>query len=739
MDADENFRIISKWLEDSEQEEAVQNWKEIYQDAFLCLLEANLPFSQYLYIPNRFNKKLNRANMQLSDLIYQPGIILTQIRYIDHIDNDSVKVTWVTNKEWKIKPKKRSLILECQWTLRPLSISTRTHSSDPKKLHYHYKMIVTVYDKRTGILGGYAVWITTGWDGRLLSQKIYMGDKTGPFPHKIVFPKQIVSRINRCLYSNFCPKLWAGPLCATWHRSDEGVAQYMGSDGDARKDLTEPLEKLINSSYGSAASILLSYACFSMLKSCFPSFHILHNDSPYPEAKKYIPRQIALNKQSEELEWAERLVSMFCGHFQELESSGMTIIDGLLVQKFPAQLKKLSVNEFESKILQPASVLWVNRVPDKTLVESGEILCVQVAAQPEDAVDEQYSAFVVNALADFIFDKTSKARKKYFLENWNKSIPHIKCFMSNVRQITNRQQYYFHADLDILNMENHLSKIRPIEPKFYLVSLKDAILADINEVQNAKHRLPDEYLQLETLKRKIVDCYNRCSKEIRKVQKKHKNAYFSLQIDYDKALTDLKLKLPKGMLASQIVEKAAYLLTSFQLFAQAAIPSEIQRKYLCDRVEASLLSAYQSQLGIRQPKEILEEYILGLIRAGRCARIRGENSDSSSILAWYVPEPETFLLPSKSYFDNLRKSVLMVDINKRDFERRLADAGMICTEERGKQMRRTFEVRVEKGKDERRSVLRIIAGTLSAQFFESTREYLDQIRGDKSPYRSCRP
>lgn len=703
MDAKEHFRIeierIIKWLDDSEQDAAVQNWKLLYQDILLCLLLEDIPFCQYHYVPDRFKKKYNRAYIQLSDLIYQPGIILKQIRYIDHTDNDSIKTTWLTKKEWKNKPGKRSLILECQWTLRPLYISARTHSLEPKRLRYHYKMIAKMYDKRTNRRWDYAADITTGWEGRLLEQRIFMGDKTDPFPHRFGLPTRIVSIINRCLYNNFFPQLWEGPLCAAWHRSDEGVARYMGSDRDAQKDLAEPLEKLINSSCGYAVSILLSYACFSMLKSFFPSFHILHNDSPYPEAKKYIPQQIALNIQSEELNWAEKLTNMFCGHFQRLESGGMSVIDGILVQKFPTQLKKLSVNEFESKVLQPASVLWVNRVPDKALVERGEILNIQVPTLPEDAIDEQCGSYLVNSLARCIFTKTFEAREKCLLENWDKSIPHIKCFISNVTQIGERQRdYYFADDLEIRNIQNQLNHIKPIDPEFYLMSLKNAIIADIDAVQNVTK---PSYIQLEALKERILACYKKCRREIRKTQKESKLTYYSLNNNFEKTLNDLKLKLPRNMLRSIIVEKIAYLSTSFQFFAKVVVSSNSRCKDLCESVEASLISAYQSQLEICQPKEIIEEYILNLLQTGQCARIRGENSDSSNTLVWYDLKTEEYLVPANDYFDSLKKFLPKLDVNRMDFEVMLAGADILRTVQRKKQQRRTFEVVVQKGKGKR--------------------------------------
>lgn len=242
-------------------------------------------------------------------------------------------------------------------------------------------------------------------------------------------------------------------------------------------------------------------------------------------------------------------------------------------------------------------------------------------------------------------------------------------------------------------------------------------------------------MQLETLKERILACYKKCHKEIRKVQKGSKLTHYSLNNNFKKTLNDLKLKLSRNMLRSIIVEKIAYLLTSFQFFAKVAVSSNSRCRELCERVETSLISAYQSQLEIRQPKEIIEEYILNLLQVGRCARIRGENSDGSSTLVWYDPRTNEYLVPANDYFVSMKKLFPKLDVNRMDFEVVLADAGILHTDQRGKQLRRTFEVVAQKGKG-KRSVLKIYAEKLSAQFSESAREYLDQMRNDKSPYRS---
>lgn len=126
---------------------------------------------------------------------------------------------------------------------------------------------------------------------------------------------------------------------------------------------------------------------------------------------------------------------------------------------------------------------------------------------------------------------------------------------------------------------------------------------------------------------------------------------------------------------------------------------------------------------------------MNLLKTGQCARIRGENSDSAGIRVWYDPKSKKFLIPSNDYFDHMKKIVPKVDLNKKDFEVMLADAGILSPDQRKEQLRRTFEVVVQK-ENGKRSVLKINADALSAQFSESAQEYLDQMSNDKSPYRA---
>ena len=167
--------------------------------------------------------------------------------------------------------------------------------------------------------------------------------------------------------------------------------------------------------------------------------------------------------------------------------------------------------------------------------------------------------------------------------------------------------------------------------------------------------------------------------------------------------------------------------------SQEAIPSKYHQE-LCDRVESSLIAAYQRQLGAYQPRNILEGYILDLLEKGQCARIRGKESDDKNIRVWYDPDKDIFLIPSKDYFDRLKNPG---SISKRDFENALVNASILCTVQRKNQARRTFETVVRKG-GSKLSVLKINASALSAKFSKSAQKYLEQMKTDETPYRRHR-
>lgn len=204
------------------------------------------------------------------------------------------------------------------------------------------------------------------------------------------FLQKLFSKINRYLANNFFQELWDGPSCAAWYCVHKGVAYYLDNSwlsqeslDKIEKTLWEECDKLLNDPNCEAASVLLSYTYFSVLKPFFSSYHELCKDSKYMEAKQGIPKQIAINIQSDNMIDAERLVNICCGYFLKSNFSESTIVDGIKIQQAPHKMAKLSVEQFEKVLLQPACVLWVNYRPDTELIKSGKLLNIHIHSQNE--------------------------------------------------------------------------------------------------------------------------------------------------------------------------------------------------------------------------------------------------------------------------------------------------------------------------------------------------------------------
>lgn len=270
----------------------------------------------------------------------------------------------------------------------PIAIEPRKRSILPEDQRYWYLMKVEQREVQKGekcVQKCYTAKIATAESGILL-KKIGAGsridrEENSSFKYKFAFPKRLMSKINKCFVNNFLPQYWARPPCAAWRRTDEGRAFYLGIGAPLKENpKLDQLLNLMNGPNGDAASILLAYSCFSMLKPFFSSYHTLHKDDSYFEVKNRLPEQIAINIQSDHLTDAERLADICCGYFRRFEASkesktkAMPITDGIAIQKSLSELKKLGVNEFERKVIQPACVLWVNREPTIELIESGNYI-----------------------------------------------------------------------------------------------------------------------------------------------------------------------------------------------------------------------------------------------------------------------------------------------------------------------------------------------------------------------------
>lgn len=660
------------------------------------------------------------------------GISICEVRY--RTKNGKVKTKWLEDKLLK---KKYQLMSVCQWIFRPLFIMPRKKSTLPKDQSFYYLMHIAQNDDQ-GYPVSYRAKIATALSGTLLKKEIVkngkdlIGEKE-QLKLKFAFPKWLVAKMNRCLAVYFFPQLWIGPPCAVWRRIDNGVAFYLGSPESPGNQSSF---ELLNGPNGDAISVLLAYSCFAVLQSFFPSYHVLQKDASYFEAKTNIPNQIAVNIQCSSPAYVRKLVDICCGHFQKLESTKIPIVDGILVQKPHSTMKKLGVAEFERKVIQPACILWVNRDPVNELIQSGQIINLQASVQPETDLDTTLSTFLTFILAQEMQRQTVESFDECFKADWMQSRPYIREFLQYLRAVERRKIHGFSPDN--IDIENELSKINrptasPTDPIILLQHLSLCARFDVSDFDEDR---PLTQTQKEQLKELCEDIKKECRKssnEIRKVHKKNTRSFFSLDRNYQDTLQRLKENQSVGIMGLEIVKKIAYLSTSFRVFAYSAKQLEDECDMLCARVDEALIAAFRNQLCVQKPKAILAEYILSLLEAGQCARIRGKDSENSNIRVWYDPkEGGVFLISSKDYFDRMK---IFTDISKKDFENALVDEGVLCTAQRENQRRRTFEIVVQKGGG-KLSVLKIHAAKLSDHFSKSARTLLESIAEDKAPYRS---
>ena len=336
------------------------------------------------------------------------GISICEVRYKNK--KEKTRTKWLENRALK---NRHQLMVKCQWSFRQILIEPGRKSIVPEDLRYWYMMYVKQDDDHGNSIS-YKAKIITGIDGTLFKKEFVRTplnirrerteeyeDKNKRLKLQFAFPKRLVSKMNRCLSNYFLPHLWVNPPWAVWYRADGNVAYYLGVPeiAEIHPSFFQSLFSLINGPSGDAALVLLAYSCFSILKPFFPSFHTLSKKTAYVKARKNIPKQIAINIYSSNATYAESLTEISCGYFRELERNKVPIIDGILVQKCSPKMKRLSRNEFETKILNSACVLWLNREPAADLIQSGEILNLEVKTWHENNLDSSLSKGVVNLTA----------------------------------------------------------------------------------------------------------------------------------------------------------------------------------------------------------------------------------------------------------------------------------------------------------------------------------------------------
>lgn len=399
-----------------------ERWENVAQDIIFCLYKEGIPINIMEYIPKKLRKIIDKSDFNPSDIQnIQDGIILYQIRYQYKEDVWRTKTEWYTWQTREGFQKKTVILGECQWVFRPLNIFCRNGEGTliSNMLTYSYRMDVKKSDRNSRKSVRYSAYIQTDLNGKVLKKKYLAGDKEEDIPIRFVFPKKVVSQINRCLTNSFWSEFCSGPCCATWYCTEKGIAHYLGhiqSSAENQKFSYHDLTKLIDGPNGDAALILLAYTCFSVLKPFFPSYPTLRQNSKYLDAKKNIPKQVAINIWSNGENDAEKLVDVCCGCFQKFISSKkntVVISEGIKIQKTSRELSQLGINEFESKVIQPASVLWIDRRPHIELIQTGKILDICLSPQTGEnditkSLDHSMSEALVNILTDTIHDATKK-------------------------------------------------------------------------------------------------------------------------------------------------------------------------------------------------------------------------------------------------------------------------------------------------------------------------------------------
>lgn len=302
------------------------------------------------------------------------GISFCQVRYRTRKGEEKSK--WLTDRPLKVK---QEMLALCLWTIFPVGIYPTKRSLDPKEQRYGY--LVGISDREGCPLCSAVIEVK--WDGAIVKQTVDVGkertrDMREEIPTGLRYPKAIFAKLNRCMARFFWSDLWCGPMYAAWYRPEDSIAIYMGDTGESQEAWTNGLKPLLQSQYGDAVAVLLSYVCFSILRPWFDDYPSLNNKSPYFEVKKKLPLLLALNAQSKDMKSAEELAQLCCGAFQNMGDGTLPIYDGVALQEFPKRYSPLSEGMFEKKVLQSSSILWVNRKLAKEVKQKNRVLNLQV-------------------------------------------------------------------------------------------------------------------------------------------------------------------------------------------------------------------------------------------------------------------------------------------------------------------------------------------------------------------------
>ncbi len=654
---------------------------------------------------------------------FTKGITFIQIRY--QKKNGSIRTKWLISKGPK---KKHTLLGTCRWTLLPMGIQPSRCSLEPQNQQYGYQ--IQLESNIRGERSTYSARIETKWDGTIIrsqidSEKAQGADLRDMIPEDFRYPKQVIARINRCLAKHFFADLWCGPSCAVWHRPDDRPATYMGIPGADGGRSLDGLQNLLQPPYGDAAAVLLSYTCFSLLKPWFSGYPTLNKKSAYLTVKKNLPKMFAINIWSNDLKSAEQMAEYCCGEFQRMGDGKFPIVDGVSMQKFPAKQTALSENVFEQRVLQPASILWVNRKPAKALKKEGKILDLQVPPGFDMAGYAFEPLDMMAAVVKGARDEDIKRQQQILIANRRSQKPIAEEVIKKLRKIAERYNFEF-QDVDLDKERQEISKDAPEEALIeWLSSLKHAVTEEIRwEAKGENDLFLAETQQM----------LSACLRKMREIHRGNSARQNFLAPYYEEGLQELKGSLKAAKVEKAVAEKLAYLWASAK-FSIAALPQEKQN-WISRQIFRSLCAFARQHKDVWPAGGYLEKYIVDVLKEGACARIRGKRSDQEGIQLWYDPREKVFLLPAQRYFADLQRYITEPKVTQRIFEKKLAEEGAIKSVARQNQLRRTFEVRVQKN-GPKVSVLRVQPTAFSKEFWESKEisKQLKEFNRDRTPLR----
>lgn len=264
-------------------------------------------------------------------------------------------------------------------------------------------------------------------------------------------------------------------------------------------------------------------------------------------------------------------------------------------------------------------MLWLNRIPTEELTVSGRIIDLQIDDLPvvEEAVE--VSRYLVTSLAGSFGEHLRRKgpdvaqdleeRKRLATKNFVECIEALAKKYSisldsvdlgeELRKITEAETY----PLTVKCAERYVLRIKCGMPD-YMGSIFSMDQIEINDNRTFRQRL-DRLLQL--FKKELKHIYDTDS---------------PTKYHHQNAINEFRHNALTCGLDKRIIKKVAYLSASFRIFAGLCLPKEDQRP-LIEKVDEALLAAIVKQIGQECPQNILERYLIGLIRGEQYARIRG--------------------------------------------------------------------------------------------------------------------